>query len=460
MASKMNRYFSQANSPSIILLLVLVGVLGLVVLVLYCQMSLEWLGTYRHTTTLADLDGDGDLDVIVGQTRWENEDTSFAGITLWLNQGGGQFAPGDQELPGGFSAAAGDVDGDGDADLLVLDGYQLTLSLNQGGVQGGKVGVFKTNNPIRPKVWRGHMDMGGSVVLGDLNNDGEVDGFVAGCCYGSSQKPPDNSGHIPSSSWVWINEWDPRGWLVRHTLSLKELDGLPMRAAALGDLDGDGYLDVFAAIGTLTLGGGSSLADRVLLNDGLGNFTDSSQRLGETDSSSVALGDLDGDGDLDALVGTRNGAVVWINQGGAQRGKAGVFASSGQEIAGSQTTAVFLKDLNGDGNLHALIAGVEQADIWWNDGHGTFKRSNQHFRYSNRHGLAVGDFNGDGYADIFAGALAEDYTVWFNQGRGTFQVGNRRFGCRRSPVCSPPPLSTNYSVTTFGVELCHKESLW
>ena len=54
-------------------------------------------------------------------------------------------------------------------------------------------------------------------------------------------------------------------------------------------------------------------------------------------------------------------------------------------------------------------------------GHGTLERSDQHLRYSNRHGLAVGDFNGDGYPDIFAGAYAEDYTVWFNQGNGTFQ---------------------------------------
>jgi hypothetical protein len=199
---------------------------------------LEGLNIYRSITTLADLDGDGDLDVIIGRTRWESLDTSFAGITLWLNQSGGQFTRSNQELPGGFSAAAGDVDGDGDADLLVLDGYDLTLTLNQGGAQGGKVGVFKTHNPtFPPTAWHGHADMGGSVVLADLNDDGKVDGFVAGCCFGSSQKPPDDSSDIPSSSWVWINQWGPSGWLIRDTSSLKDLEGLPLRGVALGDLD-------------------------------------------------------------------------------------------------------------------------------------------------------------------------------------------------------------------------------
>lgn len=44
------------------------------------------IGTYRSTTTQADPDGDGDLDVILGQTRWESEDGSYAGTSLWFNQ--------------------------------------------------------------------------------------------------------------------------------------------------------------------------------------------------------------------------------------------------------------------------------------------------------------------------------------------------------------------------------------
>ncbi|MGD1994312.1 MAG: FG-GAP-like repeat-containing protein, partial [Anaerolineae bacterium] len=64
----------------------------------------------------------------------------------------------------------------------------------------------------------------------------------------------------------------------------------------------------------------------------------------------MALGDVDGDGDLDALVGTEEGAQVWTNQDGT-------FTLSEPEISGDQTRAVFLSDLDGDGDLDALVVG-------------------------------------------------------------------------------------------------------
>jgi hypothetical protein len=189
----------------------------------------------------------------------------------------------------------------------------------------------------------------------------------------------------------------------------------------LGDLDGDDDLDLFAAILAPSQGKNTDPADRVLINDGSGNFTASGQRLGETDSTAVALGDLDRDGDLDALVGVESGAVVWINCGRMQDGQEGTFTISGQEFPGVQVKAVFLSDLDGDGDLDALIAGIRKAVIWWNDGRAGFSRSRQYFHYSKRHGLAIDDFNGDGRADIFAAKYSSDYRVWINQGNGTFR---------------------------------------
>lgn len=194
------------------------------------------------------------------------------------------------------------------------------------------------------------------------------------------------------------------------------------RAMALADLDGDGDLDIFAAVMAPAEGRNRDPADRVVFNDGAGNFTDSGQRLGETDSTAVTLGDLDGDGDLNVLVGNETGATIWINQGGLQKGEVGAFVLSEQTISSDPSRAVFLSDLDEDGDLDALIGGTRRAIIWWNDGLAAFTKSPQRFRTTRRHGLAIGDFNGDGRPDIFAAAYSNDSRVWFNQGNGTFKT--------------------------------------
>ncbi len=367
---------------------------------LFQQWYTESYNTYRRLTTVADVDNDGDLDVILTGTRWEGVATSFAGAVIWLNQGDGKFVQDEQRF-GGFSTATGDVDQDGDLDLLVLDGL-LNLYLNQGGAQGGKAGIFEIHNPIRPKIkMEGHFDMGGSVTLGDLDNDGDLDGLATNCCYGAPSGNPDEDFLTPSFAWVWLNEWDPRGWLVRHSYTLDELDGLTLPAAALGDMDGDGDLDAFAVAGKPRTGLTVSLADRVLLNDGTGKLADSGQRLGESDSTSVALGDVDGDGDLDALVGTRDAARLWTNQGGDHAGTPGIFNDYAQIIAKKATSAVFLHDLDNDADLDLILTGKRRAELWWNDGQGNFTPADMSYPFSQRQGLAVGDFNADSRAEIF-----------------------------------------------------------
>jgi hypothetical protein len=395
------------------------AVLGLVALGLLSYYSLlvvtDNIGTFRSTTDVTDLDTDGDLDVIVHHVRQEAEFTAFPVTALWFNQGDGRFVAHRLEgYPGeaAWSSAAGDVDRDGDADLFTFPGWCLRLILNLGGAQGGQIGEFGVNNTARPQR---EIAQFGSVIPGDLNNDGWVDCVVVGCCGRAFTVDPEDD--TPNISWVWINEWDAIGRVASRGASIPALDGLALRAAALGDLDSDDDLDLFAAVIAPEQGQNTDPADRVLINDGSGNFTDSGQRLGETDSTAVALGDVDGDGDLDALVGTEEGALVWINQDG-------IFALSEQEISGDHTRSVFLSDVDGDGDPDALVAGRRRAVIWWNDGQAGFTRSNQRFRYSKRHGVVIGDFNGDGWPDIFAGRYSEDFRVWFNNGDGTFRFGS------------------------------------
>ena len=99
--------------------------------------------------------------------------------------------------------------------------------------------------------------------------------------------------------------------------------------ADLGDLDGDGDLDAFVAK--------DNGSNQVWLNNGAGLFIDSGQNLGTSKSESVALGDVDGDGDLDALIANRVGGTdkVWLNNG------AGVFTDSGQNLGTTDSSNVW-----------------------------------------------------------------------------------------------------------------------
>jgi len=407
-----NKHFSILSATLLVLGLLIVGTSAYYV---WWIATLDLHGTFHNTANLADLDNDGDMDVILQNVRNESEFTAFAVITLWFNQGHGRFTAKrleDYHSDAGWASNAADVDNDGDADLLVYQGYYVRIDLNQ----GGNPVEFKTGQSINAPKQEAQF---GSLLLDDLNNDGLMDGIVIGCC--SRIFTMDIEDDTPNFSWEWLSASNALGKLVPQESTLSALDGLALQAAALGDLDTDGDLDLFAAVIAPSLGRNTDPADRVLFNDGSGNFVDSSQRLGDTDSSSVALGDVDNDGDLDALVGNANSALLWLNQGGTQNGQAGTFILSNHAITGKQTRAVLLSDLDSDGDQDALITGLKQAVIWWNDGQGTFTKSNQYFRFTDRHGIAIADFNNDGLPDIFAAEYSTNYRVWYNRGDGTFR---------------------------------------
>jgi hypothetical protein len=172
-------------------------------------------GPFKNLTQVVDLDQDGDLDVVVSHTRWEGVALSWAGVGRWINQGQGKFELVIEPNPdtfGGFAGGAGDVDQDGDADIFIQN-FDVKLLLNLGRAQGGQAGKFSAYGGMGSgSPYTSYRDMGGWIVMGDLNGDGRVDAFVAGCCYGSNPaRQQDTAGRAPSVWWVWINTVDVGG---------------------------------------------------------------------------------------------------------------------------------------------------------------------------------------------------------------------------------------------------------
>ncbi len=147
-----------------------------------------------------------------------------------------------------------------------------------------------------------------------------------------------------------------------------------------------------------------------------GTFSDSGQTLGNQTSFAVSLGDLDGDGDLDAFVANYGEANrVWINQGGAQGGSPGTFSDSGQTLGAASSVDISLGDLDGDGDLDAFVANSGGANrVWLNDGTGTFSDSGQTLGAASSVDISLGDLDGDGDLDAFVANYGQPNRVWLN----------------------------------------------
>ncbi|MCI0588945.1 MAG: FG-GAP-like repeat-containing protein, partial [Planctomycetes bacterium] len=187
-------------------------------------------------------------------------------------------------------------------------------------------------------------------------------------------------------------------------------------AVALGDVDGDGDLDVFV---------GNDGQSRLYRNGGLGVFTDltATNLPALRDSTrAVALGDADGDGDPDAFVGNDEEQNRLYLNGGT-----GVFTDvTGTKLPAllDATQAVALGDVDGDGDLDAFVGNIgEQNRLHINGGTGVFTDltgTNLPARIDFTEAVALGDVDGDGDPDAFVGNDGEQNRLYLNGGTGVF----------------------------------------
>jgi hypothetical protein len=184
------------------------------------------------------------------------------------------------------------------------------------------------------------------------------------------------------------------------------------RFIAVGDFNGDGNLDLAVADFNGTVW--------VVLGNGDGTFgTAKSYTLGSADSGeySVAVGDFNADGYLDLAVTTGNGVDVLLGNGD------GTFKSPVNYSVGTTPFWVAVGDFNADGHLDLAVATGNGVDVLLGNGDGTFKSPVNYAAGGEPFSVAVGDFNNDGNLDL---AVADGYpsavSVLLGNGNGTFQA--------------------------------------
>lgn len=288
-----------------------------------------------------DLDGDGLTDIVVGTTYQSQS-------RLYLGTGQGQFREVTAaNLPAQLLSVGdlepGDVDGDGDLDLVVADWGPGNNMSNDGGrtrlwVNDGTGRFTDATDARMPDI---KVRFSWDLELADVDNDADLDVLVS-CkrCGGGYLFRNDGSGTFTD---------DARA-LPQYTNNY-EFEAM--------DLDGDGFLDLVTINDGEIVGGDSSnRREHVFRNDGKGRFRDQTDawwppaaNLGEDDNVAAFL-DYDSDGDADFVIGSLSGPDRLLINDGRGHLTVRLDAFGGEPTPG--TLGLALADLDGDGRIDAV----------------------------------------------------------------------------------------------------------
>jgi hypothetical protein len=324
-------------------------------------------GAGPSSPVLGDVDGDGDLDLLVA--------TTSGTVSVRRNTGAGSYS-GTQELALDGVArqlVLGDIDADGDLDLVaVLQSGSVRLLRNQGS------GVFTSASAPFPAT-----DSGQGIMLGDVDADGDLDLVLTKPTLGLVSVFTNNGmGTFTGSSTSGI---------------AKGINPIPM----LADTDGDGDLD-------LLVSDYSARQARIYINISGAFYGSASTAVGGGGFvDALAVGDIDNDGDPDLLTASYTSSRVSV-----RRNTNGSFSGTEEvDLQARGPLTLALSDVDGDGDLDLVTTNQNTRTIGvrLNDGKGTFS-GNQEVPLNQQvpGGLALGDVDGDGDLDVVTSHAASN----------------------------------------------------
>jgi len=332
-----------------------------------------------------DVDGDGDLDLV---TASYNDDR-----IAWYENAAGDASLWREHLVSGEAngaegVVAADLDRDGDLDLISAAelGNEIAWYENRGGDRAWIARAVTTSVPGAR-----------AIVAADVDGDGDLDAISAA----------PSAGRI---AWYENAPGDGSDW-TEHEIATGVRGASAVWA---GDVDGDGDLDVASA---------ASLEDRILLHrnaDGRGRRWETEVLTTQASgASSVSAGDLDGDGDVDVLSASDFDAkIAWYENPGA----GGSWRERVISTSANGATSVIAADLDGDGDLDVASASRFDDKIAWyrnTHGDGSSWRENVVSRVADGAAAVIAsDLDGDGDLDLLSASRGSDAVRWYENTRG------------------------------------------
>jgi hypothetical protein len=359
-------------------------------------------GPAVYSVAVGDFNGDGRLDLAVSTY------TTYWGVSILLGNGDGTFQPGSNYTGVQVAAlAVGDFNHDGAPDLA-LTAYGASSGVRI--MLGNGNGTFRPATTYAPGLYLS------GITVGDFNGDGILD-------LAAAMDSNTATVLLGNGDGTFQTPWVSYGVNASYAESL-----------ASGDFNGDGHLDLAATVG----GYFSPAGVTILLGQGDGGFRAAPRHYipnANGQSLSVAVGDLNGDGILDLVTSAGYGGsgslTVFLGKGD------GAFLAAQTNAAPDYPQSVVLADLNGDGKLDLIVvnSGVEtyypskgSLNILLGNGDGTFGAARSYDAGSYPTSVVSRDFNGDGIPDLAVANLgtAPDYPTVVNillgNGDGTFQA--------------------------------------